>query len=73
MSATLKPGDKIRILENGHNTALVFEGDVLEVIAIHGDRGSFETEAPRLEYTEGTWWFDFEDEGTGWEKAEEDQ
>jgi len=69
----LKVGDKIRILENGHNAARVFEGDVLEVTAIHEDRGFFETEAPRLEYTEGTWWFHFEDESTGWEKVEEDQ
>lgn len=72
MSTTLKPGDKIRILEDGHAEALVFKGDVLTVLTV-GDQ-FFETEAPLLEYFEDpTWEFAFEDEGTGWEKAEEDQ
>ena len=66
--SSLKVGDKIRILEDGHNYARVLEGDVLEVVDV--DDSGFKTEAPRLKYITGMWGFDFESEFTGWEKVE---
>lgn len=67
----LNVGDKILILEDRHNCARVFKGDVLEVVDV--DDSGFETEAPRLVHITGTWMFDFESEGSGWEKYEEGQ
>lgn len=64
----LKVGDKIRILEDEHNCALVEKGDVLEVIEV--TESFFETEAPRISWSEASWSFQHEDEGTGWEKYE---
>ncbi|KQX43508.1 hypothetical protein ASD97_25890 [Streptomyces sp. Root63] len=64
----LKVGDKILILEDHHNCARVFEGDILEVQAAF-DWG-FQTDTPRLKYPM-SWDFAYEEEGTGWEKWEE--
>lgn len=68
---TLNVGDKIRILEDGHNGARVFEGDVLEVTT--AEEWYFQTEAPRLRNIKSVWDFSYEDEFSGWEKVEEDQ
>jgi len=67
---SLKVGDKIRILEDRHEGARVFKGDVLEVTEIV-NKSTFATDAPRLERIEGDWWFGFDAEGIGWEKYEE--
>jgi hypothetical protein len=58
----LNVGDKIRILEDGHNCAAVEYGDVLVVLNVYPD--CFKTER---------WWFELEDEGTGWERYEGDE
>ncbi|MFE8916839.1 hypothetical protein [Streptomyces globisporus] len=63
----LKVGDKILILEDGHNCARVYTGDILEVTKESG--WGFQTNAPRMKYDMG-WDFSYEDEGTGWEKYE---
>lgn len=65
----LEVGDKIRILEDRLQSARVFKGDILEVVEVN--YSGFATEAPRLERIPGMWLFDFEYEGTGWEKYEE--
>lgn len=71
----LNVGDKIRILEDRHWNARVFEGDVLEVLRV--GEGWFHTEAPCLDEAgfgdDAYWGFEFNQEGTGWEKVEEDQ
>lgn len=66
----LRVGDKIRILEDRHHGARVVKGDVLKVEKVHED--FFETEAPRLVHIKDTWQFEYEDEGSGWEKFEGD-
>lgn len=65
---TLKAGDKIRILEEGHNMTRVFEGDILEVTK--AEDWYFQTEAPLIKTFETHWNFNYEDEGTGWERYE---
>ncbi|MEU0952836.1 hypothetical protein ABZ353_10910 [Streptomyces niveus] len=65
--SSLEVGDKIQILEDLHNSARVFVGDVLEVTRVYPD--FFMTNSPRLRYDVG-WDFNFEDEGAGWEKYE---
>lgn len=68
--STLKVGDKIRILEEGLESARVVKGDVLEVLGVYNEY-TFVTEAPRITSHEAYWWFGFENEGTGWELYEE--
>jgi len=66
----LKVGDKIRILEDWHNSARVYVGDILRVTEVQEGWRVFLTEAPRLKYLNTEWNFQYEDEGTGWEKYE---
>ncbi|MFE5159117.1 hypothetical protein ACFRNT_11395 [Streptomyces sp. NPDC056697] len=66
----LAVGDRIRILENVHNGAKVFAGDVLGVEYVGGD--VFQTPAARLGTPGLQWTFEMEDEGTGWERVTED-
>jgi hypothetical protein len=66
--SALKVGDKILILEDHHNMARVFVGDILEVTK--AEEWYFQTEAPRIESFTTNWDFNYEGEGTGWERYE---
>jgi hypothetical protein len=55
----LKPGDKIRILEDRLEDANVEAGDILTVNWVYA--GTF---------TANRWYFGMEFEGTGWERYE---
>ena len=65
--ARLAVGDKIRILLDGLDCATVERGDVLTVAEVRSTE--FDTNAPRLINTHGTWSFGLADEGTGWERV----
>ncbi|MET9816914.1 hypothetical protein [Streptomyces sp. NPDC006355] len=56
----LKVGDKIRILEDRHECAMVEAGDILTVGWVCGN-----------EFNADHWYFGMENEGTGWERYEE--
>ncbi|MFE9335297.1 hypothetical protein [Streptomyces sp. NPDC007063] len=63
--APLAVGDHIRILKNGLSGARVYTGDVLRVTGVYCDAFvAFADDAAR-----GTWTFNPDDEGTGWERA----
>jgi len=65
----LKAGDRVRILEDGHQRANVRVGDILTVGAVYGER--FVTNAPNPWWPadNATWGFVITDEGIGWERA----
>jgi hypothetical protein len=59
--STLKVGDKVRILQDLYNCAKLFSGDVMEV-----DYADDEY------FTVDRWFCEYMDEGTGWEKVEDE-
>lgn len=65
---TVKPGDRIRILEDRLQAAVVKVGDVLTVTAVgEGSCGIIEAR-PGIGFG---WWFNADREGTGFEKVED--
>ncbi len=63
----LQRGDRVRILVDGLQCAVVRAGDVLTVTSVRD--GDFETEAPRLHTHGWAWSFCLSGEGTGWERV----
>jgi hypothetical protein len=61
--SALKVGDKIRILQDRLDCAIVEVGDILEVTGFESTEN----------FIAERWWFGKSDEGKGWERYEEDE